>query len=72
VRRDDERLDLNHQERPHCWSDTRHPGEEWRAPIRVYDLLVAGQALRGRLTVVTANTSEFSRVSGLSWQDWTA
>jgi hypothetical protein len=24
------------------------------------------------LTLVTANTSEFSRVSGLSWQDWTS
>jgi hypothetical protein len=27
--------------------------------------------LRRGLTVVTANTSEFSRVSGLSWEDWT-
>jgi tRNA(fMet)-specific endonuclease VapC len=39
--------------------------------IGAYDLLIAGQALRRELTVVTANTSEFSRVSGLSWQDWT-
>lgn len=40
--------------------------------IGAYDLLIAGQALRRGLTVVTANTSEFSRVTGLSWQDWTA
>ncbi len=40
-------------------------------PIGAYDVLIAGQALRRGLTVVTANTSEFSRVSGLSWEDWT-
>ncbi|MDT3446505.1 MULTISPECIES: type II toxin-antitoxin system VapC family toxin [unclassified Pseudofrankia] len=40
--------------------------------IGAYDLLIAGQALRRGLTVVTANTSEFSRVAGLNWQDWTA
>jgi tRNA(fMet)-specific endonuclease VapC len=40
-------------------------------PIGAYDLLIAGQALRRGLTVVTANTSEFSRVTTLSWQDWT-
>ena len=41
-------------------------------PIGAYDLLIAGQALRRGLTVVTAHTSEFSRVTGLSLQDWTA
>ena len=41
-------------------------------PIGAYDLLIAGQALRRGLTVVTANTGEFGRVVGLSWQDWTA
>jgi tRNA(fMet)-specific endonuclease VapC len=40
-------------------------------PIGAYDLLIAGQALRRGLTVATANTSEFGRVTGLSWQDWT-
>jgi tRNA(fMet)-specific endonuclease VapC len=40
-------------------------------PIGAYDVLVAGQALRRGLTVVTANSSEFRRVAGLSWQDWT-
>jgi tRNA(fMet)-specific endonuclease VapC len=39
-------------------------------PIGAYDTLIAGQALARRLTLVTANVSEFSRVKGLSWQDW--
>jgi tRNA(fMet)-specific endonuclease VapC len=38
--------------------------------IGPYDLLIAGQALARQLTLVTANVSEFSRVKGLSWQDW--
>jgi tRNA(fMet)-specific endonuclease VapC len=40
------------------------------APIGAYDYLIAGQALARQLTLVTANVSEFSRVKGLSWQDW--
>ncbi len=39
-------------------------------PIGAYDLLMAGQALRHQLTLVTSNVSEFSRVKGLAWQDW--
>ena len=39
-------------------------------PIGAYDLLIAGQALRLKLTLVTANISEFARVKGLIWQDW--
>jgi tRNA(fMet)-specific endonuclease VapC len=39
-------------------------------PIGAYDTLIAGQALARQLTLVTANVSEFSRVRGLSWQDW--
>lgn len=35
------------------------------------DARTAGQALRRGLTVVTASTYEFSRVTGLSWRDWT-
>lgn len=45
--------------------------EKIGTPIGAYDLLIAGQALRRGLTVVTANTSEFSRVAELSWEDWT-
>jgi tRNA(fMet)-specific endonuclease VapC len=39
-------------------------------PIGAYDVLIASQALRHQLTLVTANISEFSRVKGLTWQDW--
>jgi tRNA(fMet)-specific endonuclease VapC len=39
-------------------------------PIGAYDTLIAGQAVQKRLTLVTANVSEFSRVDGLQWQDW--
>jgi tRNA(fMet)-specific endonuclease VapC len=45
--------------------------EKAGTPIGAYNLLIAAQALRRGLTAVTANTSEFSRVSGLSWEDWT-
>jgi tRNA(fMet)-specific endonuclease VapC len=41
-------------------------------PIGPYDLLIAAQALRTGATLVTANVSEFTRVPGLQWQDWTA
>jgi tRNA(fMet)-specific endonuclease VapC len=45
--------------------------EKAGTPVGAYDVLIAGQALRRGLTVVTANTSEFSRITSLSWQDWT-
>lgn len=39
-------------------------------PIGSYDLLMAAQAMNRKMTLVTANVSEFSRVKGLDWQDW--
>jgi tRNA(fMet)-specific endonuclease VapC len=39
-------------------------------PIGAYDLLIAGQALRHKMTLVTANTKEFQRVPGLVFEDW--
>jgi len=39
-------------------------------PIGAYDLLIAGQALRHQLKLITANGREFSRVKGLEWEDW--
>jgi predicted nucleic acid-binding protein len=39
-------------------------------PVGPYDVLIAGQA-RGRgLTLVSANTTAFERVEGLSLEDW--
>jgi tRNA(fMet)-specific endonuclease VapC len=39
-------------------------------PIRVYDTLVAAQALCLGLTVVTNNTRHFSKVLGLAVENW--
>jgi tRNA(fMet)-specific endonuclease VapC len=52
--------------------DLRAAPEAAGTPLGPYDLLIAAQAVRSRTTLVTANVSEFARVSGLSWQDWTA
>jgi tRNA(fMet)-specific endonuclease VapC len=40
-------------------------------PIGPYDVLLAGQALRRGLTLVTANLREFRRVPSLQIEDWT-
>ena len=40
-------------------------------PVGVYDLLIAGQALRHEMTLVTANRREFGRIKNLLWEDWT-
>jgi tRNA(fMet)-specific endonuclease VapC len=39
-------------------------------PVGAYDLLIAGQALRQGMTLVTANVREFGRIKGLVWEDW--
>jgi len=39
-------------------------------PIGAYDTMIAGQAIRRGITLVTANTREFARVEGLMWEDW--
>ena len=39
-------------------------------PVGEYDLLIAGQALRHKMTLVTANAREFGRIKPLSWEDW--
>jgi tRNA(fMet)-specific endonuclease VapC len=39
-------------------------------PIGAYDLLIAGQAVRNKLMLITANISEFARIKALIWADW--
>ncbi|MHB1421836.1 MAG: PIN domain-containing protein [Gemmataceae bacterium] len=39
-------------------------------PIGPYDILLAGQALVSSLILVTANSREFTRVPGLTLEDW--
>ena len=56
--------------------DARQAGEirahlaSKRTPIGPYDLLIAGQAKARKLTLVTHNTTEFTRVPGLRVEDW--
>lgn len=56
--------------------DAQHAGEIRAVlaaagmPIGPYDVLIAGQALARDLILITHNTAEFSRVSGLRLQDW--
>jgi len=39
-------------------------------PVGEYDLLIAGQALRHEMILVTANLREFGRIKKLQWEDW--
>ena len=48
----------------------RHALESVGTPIGTVDQLIAGIALANKLTVVTHNTREFSRVLGLQVEDW--
>jgi tRNA(fMet)-specific endonuclease VapC len=41
-------------------------------PIGAYDLLIAGQAARRGLLLVSADVGEFSRVEGLRVENWAA
>ena len=51
--------------------DLRAELERSGTPIGPYDLLIAAQALRAGTILVTANVTEFRRVRGLVWEDWT-
>ena len=44
--------------------------ERQGTPIGPYDLLIAGHALANGLLLVTNNTSEFQRVTGLKLESW--
>jgi tRNA(fMet)-specific endonuclease VapC len=50
--------------------EIRNTLERTGKPIGTYDLLIAGQALCRKLTLVTASAREFGRVKGLVWEDW--
>ncbi|WP_297516245.1 type II toxin-antitoxin system VapC family toxin [uncultured Caulobacter sp.] len=49
-------------------SDLKRAGR----PIGPYDVLIAGQAANRGWTLATSNFSEFSRVTGLTIEDWSA
>ena len=50
--------------------DVRAALERSGKPIGPYDNLIAAQALRRDLLLITANVREFSRVKGLRWENW--
>jgi tRNA(fMet)-specific endonuclease VapC len=59
------------EEDARCAGEIRNSLERIGKPIGTYDLLlIAGQALSRKLTLVTANTKEFARVKSLVWEDW--
>jgi tRNA(fMet)-specific endonuclease VapC len=53
------------------YADIRHALEKAGTPISPNDLIIAATARAAGVTLVTANVSEFSRVPGLKWEDWT-
>lgn len=52
------------------YADVRADLDAKGTPIGPNDLLIAAIALANQLTLVTHNTAEFSRVSGLALEDW--
>ena len=51
-------------------AEIRHELEQRGAPIGPHDLQIAAIASHHGLTLVTHNTSEFSRIPGLKLEDW--
>lgn len=45
--------------------------EKQGKPIGAYDLLIAATAIKHNLTLVTNNEKEFSRISGITLENWT-
>jgi hypothetical protein len=39
-------------------------------PTSAYNLLIAGQAMRNKFTLITANLLGSARINVLSWADW--
>lgn len=52
------------------YADIRAALERAGTPIRSHDLFIAAHARSRDMTLVTHNTREFERVSGLSVEDW--
>jgi tRNA(fMet)-specific endonuclease VapC len=52
------------------YAEIRNQLERSGTPIGPNDLLIAAHALALNLTIVTANTREFDRVSNLSLENW--
>ena len=44
--------------------------KEQGLPIGPYDLLIAGTSISHKMILVTSNTKEFKRISGITIEDW--
>ncbi|RVU82882.1 type II toxin-antitoxin system VapC family toxin [Leucothrix sargassi] len=53
-----------------CAATVRENLEKQGTPIGPQDVLIAGTALASQGVLVTHNTGEFSRVTGLDLEDW--
>ena len=53
------------------YAEIRHDLEKKGTPIGPNDLVIAATACARNLVLITHNTSEFSRVTGLAIEDWT-
>lgn len=56
----------------HHYGKLRHHLARQGTPIGPNDMLIAAHALSVGLSIVTANTGEFSRVTGLNVENWLA
>ena len=45
--------------------------EKQGIPIGLYDVMIAAQGISRNFTVITHNVKEFSRVPGITLEDWT-
>ena len=53
------------------YGDVRMALEKKGKPVGSNDLMIAATVISRRGTLITHNTKEFSRISGLNIQDWT-
>lgn len=53
-----------------CYARLRHDLELARQIIGPNDLIIAAICITNDITLVTSNTAEFSRVTGLRLEDW--
>jgi len=56
----------------HAYADVRSKLEQRGTPIGPLDTLIAAQAVARKLTLVSNNEREFSRVHGLQLVNWTS
>ncbi|MEA1958573.1 MAG: type II toxin-antitoxin system VapC family toxin [Chloroflexota bacterium] len=63
-------IDFTEQAAPH-YGSIRYDLQKKGTPIGNMDLLIASIALVHRLTLVTNNVKEFSRIDNLKVEDWT-